>query len=230
MTINKVKDRSPSQASIASGYPQSGQELYAEYCERNFLGGYVGDTQASKLEAFRHGMQTACNVLAAALAVEQVARSIIFKQQDCLGRWADDDAFWEAQPYGNRFYFGDGIRDYVPRDVLRTILAVAASPLAGQDSKAKAESTAPCPDTAFRIVATTCDPRTEAVGRADPAFDGVHVPKQEAHRLAKHWARRGYWASVYSESSGECLLEVAPVIRPSGWGRTASRHQESPCT
>jgi hypothetical protein len=46
----------------------------------------------------------------------------IFKQFDCLQRWADAGEFWEAQMYGNRFYFGEGGLDYVPRDVLRAFI------------------------------------------------------------------------------------------------------------
>jgi hypothetical protein len=46
----------------------------------------------------------------------------IFKQFDCLHRWADAGEFWDAQMYGNRFYFGEGGLDYVPRDVLRAFV------------------------------------------------------------------------------------------------------------
>jgi hypothetical protein len=46
----------------------------------------------------------------------------IFAQSDCLKRWADAEEFWCAQMYGNRFYFGAGGLDYVPRDVLRAFV------------------------------------------------------------------------------------------------------------
>jgi len=55
----------------------------------------------------------------------------VFKQFDCLQRWADDGEFWAAQMYGNRFYFGGGGLDYVPRDVLRAFvrqLGLASQP------------------------------------------------------------------------------------------------------
>ncbi|WP_434717055.1 hypothetical protein P5X00_36520 [Paraburkholderia sp. A2RO-4L] len=47
---------------------------------------------------------------------------LVYRQYHCLHAWAEDDAFWEKQPYGNRFYFGDGAFDYVPRDVLRAFV------------------------------------------------------------------------------------------------------------
>jgi hypothetical protein len=46
----------------------------------------------------------------------------VFAQFDCLQRWAEAAEFWEAQMYGNRFYFGAGGLDYVPRDVLRAFV------------------------------------------------------------------------------------------------------------
>ncbi|CAG9180331.1 hypothetical protein LMG23992_04215 [Cupriavidus laharis] len=51
----------------------------------------------------------------------------ILKQHDCLLRWASHDNFWKERSYGNRFYFGDGALDYVPRDVLGSLAADAAS-------------------------------------------------------------------------------------------------------
>jgi hypothetical protein len=47
---------------------------------------------------------------------------LVYRQYHCLHEWAENDAFWENQPYGNRFYFGDGAFDYVPRDVLRSFV------------------------------------------------------------------------------------------------------------
>lgn len=43
----------------------------------------------------------------------------VFKGSDGLGKLLDADEFWESQPYGTRLYFGDGIADYLHRDVLR---------------------------------------------------------------------------------------------------------------
>ena len=42
----------------------------------------------------------------------------VFKGADCFEKWANNNAFWEKQPYGTRFYFGDGAFDYVNREVL----------------------------------------------------------------------------------------------------------------
>lgn len=44
----------------------------------------------------------------------------IVRCADCFEKWANDNAFWEKQPYGNRFYFGDGAFDYVNRGVLQS--------------------------------------------------------------------------------------------------------------
>lgn len=46
----------------------------------------------------------------------------LFKGADGLQKLADADAFWLVQPYGTRLYFGDGIADYLHRDVLRAAL------------------------------------------------------------------------------------------------------------
>jgi hypothetical protein len=46
----------------------------------------------------------------------------VFAQGNCLQRWAEADEFWGEQMYGNRFYFGSGGLDYVPRDVLRAFV------------------------------------------------------------------------------------------------------------
>ncbi|CAN7768209.1 hypothetical protein LJR296_007261 [Cupriavidus necator] len=54
---------------------------------------------------------------------ETTATTHIFAQRDCLQRWADNDDFWQAQPYGNRFYFSAGAQDYISRDVVRALLA-----------------------------------------------------------------------------------------------------------
>ncbi|KVP96635.1 hypothetical protein WJ97_12185 [Burkholderia ubonensis] len=59
----------------------------------------------------------------------------VFKQFDCLQRWADAGEFWDAQMYGNRFYFGTGGLDYVPRDVLRAFVKqLGLAPAAGSTS------------------------------------------------------------------------------------------------
>ena len=35
--------------------------------------------------------------------------------------------FWEKQPYGTRLYYGDGIDDYLHRDVLRAAVRLLAA-------------------------------------------------------------------------------------------------------
>lgn len=57
---------------------------------------------------------------------EAAVTANILAQRDCLQRWADNDDFWQAQPYGDRFYFGAGAQDFIPRGVLRAVLAGVA--------------------------------------------------------------------------------------------------------
>ncbi len=57
---------------------------------------------------------------------ETTVTTNLLAQRDCLQRWADNDEFWQAQNYGDRFYFGAGAQDYIPRNVLRAVLAKLA--------------------------------------------------------------------------------------------------------
>lgn len=43
----------------------------------------------------------------------------VFKNADCFERWANCDGFWENQPYGTRFYFGECASDYINRGILQ---------------------------------------------------------------------------------------------------------------
>lgn len=43
----------------------------------------------------------------------------IFKGEHGLRGLAECDAFWEHQHYSTRLYYGDGVADYLHRDVLR---------------------------------------------------------------------------------------------------------------
>jgi hypothetical protein len=68
-------------------------------------------------------------------APPSAATAGIFAQTDCLKRWADAEEFWGEQMYGNRFYFGTGGLDYVPRDVLRAFVTRL-----GRDAPARSSS------------------------------------------------------------------------------------------
>lgn len=48
-----------------------------------------------------------------------IAAAVIFKGSQGLAGLLNADEFWERQPYGTRLYYGDGIADYLHRDVLR---------------------------------------------------------------------------------------------------------------
>jgi len=78
---------------------------------------------------------------AAPIASQQAAptaMSQVFKGADGLKKLVEHNAFWEAQPYGTRLYFGDGIAEYLHRDVLRAAVR-------DLESQASALVTAPQP-------------------------------------------------------------------------------------
>ena len=50
----------------------------------------------------------------------------VFKGAIGLEGLLNADEFWESQPYGTRLYYGDGIADYLHRDVLRAAIRALA--------------------------------------------------------------------------------------------------------
>jgi hypothetical protein len=75
-----------------------------------------------------------------AAPVTAAAMSQVFKGADGLKKLAEHNAFWEQQPYGTRLYFGDGITEYLHRDVLRAAVrdmegaAPVVAPVAAQQA------------------------------------------------------------------------------------------------
>ena len=63
---------------------------------------------------------------------------------------------------------------------------------------------------AFRAVATVCDPRTNEGTNNNPAMEWETSSRNEAARQAENWARDGYWTSVYDQASGEALYDFSP--------------------
>lgn len=55
---------------------------------------------------------------------EKLAKSGLFKNIDGLRGLLNSQEFWDSQPYGTRLYYGNGISDYLHRDVLRAIIKV----------------------------------------------------------------------------------------------------------
>lgn len=49
-------------------------------------------------------------------------RYMAYKGSQGLAGLLNADEFWEKQPYGTRLYYGDGIADYLDRDVLRAAM------------------------------------------------------------------------------------------------------------
>jgi len=70
-----------------------------------------------------------------ATAAQTLQAHGVFKGAGGLQAFADADAFWEKQPYGTRFYFGDGIADYLHRDVLRAACAALTQPPTSEASR-----------------------------------------------------------------------------------------------
>ena len=48
----------------------------------------------------------------------------VFKGMDGLRRLSEHQEFWDSQPYGTRFYFGEGVTDYLHRSVLQTAINI----------------------------------------------------------------------------------------------------------
>lgn len=46
----------------------------------------------------------------------------VFKGAHGLDGLTNAQEFWDRQPYGTRLYYGDGIADYLHRDVLRAAI------------------------------------------------------------------------------------------------------------
>lgn len=53
------------------------------------------------------------------VAEQKLASSGVFAGVDGLRGLLESDAFWSVQPYGTRLHFGEGITEYLHRDVLR---------------------------------------------------------------------------------------------------------------
>lgn len=56
-----------------------------------------------------------------------LAAAGVFKGHQGLVGLLNADEFWEKQPYGTRLYYGDGIADYLHRDVLRAAVKILAT-------------------------------------------------------------------------------------------------------
>lgn len=48
----------------------------------------------------------------------------VFKGAHGLQGFLNEKAFWERQPYGSRFYYGDNDMDYLHVDVLRAAIEI----------------------------------------------------------------------------------------------------------
>jgi len=62
----------------------------------------------------------------------------------------------------------------------------------------------------YQALATIYDPRTEKGMQAAPVHDRVNLTREKAIRFALHWARDGYWTSVYNQRKAECIVDYSP--------------------
>lgn len=53
-----------------------------------------------------------------------LTKSGVFKGHEGLSGLLCSESFWENQPYGTRLYYGDGVADYLHRDVLRAAVQI----------------------------------------------------------------------------------------------------------
>jgi len=56
------------------------------------------------------------------IAADTLTEQGVFKGVHGLEGLANSQEFWDQQPYGTRLYYGDGIADYLHRDVLRAAI------------------------------------------------------------------------------------------------------------
>ena len=54
----------------------------------------------------------------------RLQESGVFKGAHGLEGLAESNEFWEQQPYGTRLYYGDGITEYLHRDVIRAAIKI----------------------------------------------------------------------------------------------------------
>lgn len=47
----------------------------------------------------------------------------VYCNTDCVQKFSSDRSFWDKQPYGNRFYFGNGALDYITPSHVDTMIA-----------------------------------------------------------------------------------------------------------
>lgn len=64
-----------------------------------------------------------------------LAAAGVFKGHQGLVGLLNADEFWEKQPYGTRLYYGDGVADYLHRDVLRAAVKILATNAPGEPGR-----------------------------------------------------------------------------------------------
>lgn len=63
----------------------------------------------------------------------------------------------------------------------------------------------------YEVVATRHDPRTdEGMAPETVVKERSNQSRVRAIQFAQEWAKEGYWASVYSQATGECIIDYAP--------------------
>lgn len=61
----------------------------------------------------------------------------------------------------------------------------------------------------YHVVATVHDPRT-GDDEDGEVKERTNQSRLRAIQFAQQWAKEGYWASVYNQLTGECVVDYSP--------------------
>ena len=68
----------------------------------------------------------------------------------------------------------------------------------------------------YQAVATVHDPRTDEGMEGEAIKERPNQSRVRAMQFAQQWAKEGYWATVYNQLTGECVIDYAPKGGVSG--------------
>lgn len=149
----------------------------------------------------------------------------VFLGADGLRRLAESDEFWSKEPYGTRLYFGDGVADYLHRDVLRAaVSALRAQPAAATVPADELERMRARKDAAYlernQVVAALakCFPS----GTACTAIEGWH---EEWHRCVYIDLPTGQASWHYHDSHAHLFAGLPPYTREWDGHDTAEKYR-----
>lgn len=71
-------------------------------------------------------------------------------------------------------------------------------------------STAQVNERIYQVIATVHDPRTDEGMEEAAVHERVNQTRVRALQFADEWTKAGYWASVYNQRTGECVIDYSP--------------------